>query len=119
MSRIYKEGWNTKKCIFYKLEEAKDLEELNNYVSVQVKELYESGPKGGIIFNNEDLSLQIYPYNKNIGNTKDKGLTLRSNLTYIDLNTCLNKIFEDQKLEDDDQIFVVKYDLFNKKKKNL
>ena len=92
---------------------------MNNYVSVQVKELYESGPKGGIIFNNEDLSLQIYPYNKNIGNTKDKGLTLRSNLTYIDVNTCLNKIFEDQKLEDDDQIFVVKYDLFNKKKKKL
>ena len=101
-----------KKCIFYLLDEAKDLEELKNYVSVQVKELYESGPRGGNIYNNFDASLQIYPFNKG-GNLLDKNIIMKSNLTYIDLGTCLNKIFEDQNLDENDQIFIVKYDLLN------
>ena len=101
-----------KKCIFYLLDEAKDLEELKNYVSVQVKELYESGPRGGNIYNNFDASLQIYPFNKN-GNLLDKNIIMKSNLTYIDLDTCLNKIFEDQNLDENDRIFIVKYDLLN------
>ena len=104
-----------KKCEFYQIKEAKDLQELNNFVSVQVKELYDSGPKGGYLFHNEESSLQIYPYNK-LGDSPAKEIIKKSNLTFIDLNTCLSKIFEDQDLDEDDQIFVVKYDLLNNKK---
>ena len=112
-----KENTYEKKCEFYKLKEAKDLQELNNYVSVQVKELYDSGPKGGYLFHNEESSLQIYPYNK-LGDSPARDITKKSNLTFIDLNTCLSKIFEDQNLDEDDQIFVVKYDLLNDRKEN-
>ena len=109
-----KEDATQKACIFYELNKAENLEELNNYVSVQVKELYESGPRGGNIFNNFDSSLQIYPINK-LGNSPAKDITMKSNLTYINLDNCLNKIFEDQNLDEDDNIFIVKYDLLNKK----
>ena len=104
-----------RRCIFYELDESSDIKELRDYVSVQVKELYEKGPKGGFLYNNYDASLQIYPYNK-LGTLVDKSLIMKSNLSYIDLDTCLSRIFEDQGLENNDQIFIVKYDLLNSKK---
>ena len=92
------------------MDEAHNLEELRNYVSVQVKELYEDGPVGGVLYNNFDASLQIYSINRNY---IDKEVTLKSNLSYIDLDTCINKIYEDQNMNENDTIFVVKYDLLN------
>ena len=105
-----------KRCIFYQLDEASDLEHLRNYVSVQVKELYESGPEGGVLYNNLDASLQIYSIGRNFN---DKELQLKSNLSYIELDTCLNKVFDDQNITDDDRIYVVKYDLLNSKSSQL
>ena len=104
-----------KACVPFDLNTAEDLEELNNFVSVQVKELYDKGPVGGTIFNKFDSSLQIYPVNK-LGNSPAKDITMKSNLTYINLDNCINKIFQDQGLDDNDNIFIVKYDLLNKKK---
>ena len=100
-----------KYCAFHDLDDAKDLEELRDFVSVQVKELYEYGPSGGMLYNNFDTSMHIYAFDKN--NNIDKELTLKSNLSYIELDTCLNKIYKDQKLGDNDKIYVVKYDLLN------
>ena len=104
-----------KSCVPHELTEAENLEQLNNYVSVQVKELYENGPRGGNIFNGLDSSLQIYPVNK-LGDSPIKDIVMKSNLTYINLDNCINKIFEDQRLDEDDNIFIVKYDLINTKK---
>ena len=106
----YKINVGHKYCSFYQLNEANSLEQLRNYVSVQVKELYEEGPIGGVLYNNYDASLQIYSFNKN---SIDRELTLKSNLSYIDLDTCLDKIYEDQNLSENDTIYVVKYDLLN------
>jgi hypothetical protein len=54
-----------------------------------------------------------------LGNSPAKDITMKSNLTYINLDNCINKIFQDQGLDDNDNIFIVKYDLLNKKKNNL
>ena len=38
-----------------------------------------------------------------------KNLIINSNLAYIDLGTCTQKIFEDIHLSDDDKILIIKY----------
>ena len=101
-------------CIFYNLndDELNELEKLKNAVNVQSKELYEnSNNSGGFLFNKFDTSIQIYAIDKY--NTL-KGVSLKSNLTYIDFGTCLEKIFSDKKLGNNDKILVTKYDLFPK-----
>ena len=99
-------------CEFYDLNdetEINDLEELKNAANIQAKELYiQSGLKSGYELNKYDASLQIYSINKD--NTY-KNLAIKSNLTYIDLGTCLNKIYDDGNLPDDEEILVTKYDL--------
>ena len=106
-------------CTFINLENEElvtDKESLKNYANVQAKELYESrltindgNRLGGFLFNKfDEVSLQIYAIDK--GNTLKKYST-KSNLTYIDFDTCLPKIFEDNSMKDTDKILVTKYDL--------
>ena len=106
-------------CTFIDLENEElvnDKESLKNYANVQAKELYESrltindgNRLGGFLFNKfDEVSLQIYAIDK--GNTLKKYST-KSNLTYIDFDTCLPKIFEDNSMKDTDKILVTKYDL--------
>ena len=116
----YTDGLNDEKiCTFIDLENEElvvDKESLKNYANVQAKELYESrftihdgNHLGGFLFNKfEDVSLQIYAIDK--GNTLKK-YSIKSNLTYIDFDTCLPKIFEDNSMKDSDKILVAKYDL--------
>ena len=113
-------GENTNKiCTFMNLgneDEVNDKESLKNYANVQAKELYESSLTyndgnhiGGYLFNNfEDVSLQIYAIDKH--NTL-KEYSTKSNLTYIDFDTCLPKIFVDNSMRETDKILVAKYDL--------
>ena len=98
-------------CIFYELNDATldDLEKLKNAINVQSKELYEdSNNLGGFLFNKYDTSIQIYAIDKY---DTLKGVSLKSNLTYIDFGTCLEKIFSDKSLGNNDKILVSKYDL--------
>ena len=97
-------------------EEVNDKESLKNYANVQAKELYESrftyndgNHIGGYLFNKfEDVSLQIYAIDKY---DTLKEYSTKSNLTYIDLDTCLPKIFMDNSIRETDKIIVAKYDL--------
>ena len=97
-------------CGFYKLNEANSLEQLRDYVNIQVRELYNIANIGGYLFNNSETSVQIYGTNKE-NNINDKNLIMKSNLAYIDLGTCTEKIYEDNKLSDDDKILIIKYDM--------
>jgi hypothetical protein len=64
---------------------------LKDAANVQAKELYEGSDKlGGYLFNRFNASLHIYPIDIN---NSLKNISFRSNLTYIDLGTCLQKIF--------------------------
>ena len=100
-------------CKFHDLSnDATNKEDLKKYANPQAKELYENGDHlGGYLFNKfEDVSLQIYAIDKD---DTLKEYATKSNLTYIDLGTCLPKIYEDKKMRKNDKILVVKYDLSN------
>ena len=77
-------------CVFYDLndeDKIHNLDELKESANVQAKELYEKSDHiGGYLMNKYDASLQIYSINK-FNSYKD--LAMKSNLTYIDLGTCL------------------------------
>ena len=91
-----------------------DLVDLKEKANIQSKELYEEKAKGslsGFIKHDFGASLQIYTLNKN----KDyRELAMQSNLTYIDLGTCLDKIYAANNLKDSDNILVTKYDLLER-----
>jgi len=97
-------------CKFKDINEAEDKEELKDYANVQSKELYERlGHSGGFLYDKfDDVSLQIYEINKD---DTLKEISTKSNLTYIDFDTCLPKIYEDNNLKDNENIIVTKYDL--------
>ena len=102
-------------CRFYELtdeDNIDDLYKLKDAANIQAKELYEESEQmSGYLLNKFDASLQIYALNR-YNNNKD--LIMKSNLTYIDLGTCLDKIYEDNNLEDDEKILVTKYDLLTR-----
>ena len=92
-----------------------DLNKLKEAANIQAKELYEESEQmSGYLLNKFDASLQIYALGR-YNNNKD--LIMKSNLTYIDLGTCLERIYEDGNLEDDDKILVTKYDLLTRNNK--
>ena len=117
-------------CTFYDLnkdnEAIQDLDQFKEAVNIQAKELYnESDHLSGYLLNKFDTSLQIYSTDRY--NTY-KELSMKSNLTYIDLGTCnltyidlgtcREKIYKDNNLDDNDKILITKYDLLNRMKKN-
>ena len=106
-------------CQFYDIKSSghvDDLDDLKEKANVQAKELYkEAGSYSGFIMHDFGASLQIYALNK-IDSHRD--LAMQSNLTYIDLGTCLDKIYADNNLEDTDNILVTKYDLLSRTHKS-
>ena len=105
-------------CDFYDLtdeDEIDSLEKLKNAANIQAKELYEkSDHLSGYLMNKFDASLQIYSLSKF---HSYKNLTMKSNLTYIELGNCLDKIYEDNHLDENDSIIVAKYDLLTRNHK--
>ena len=61
--------------------------------------------------NKYDTSLHIYSINK-LNSYKE--LSIKPNLTYIDLGTCLDKIYADNYLNDTDIILITKYNLLTR-----
>ena len=105
-------------CVFIDVNnetEIDSLDKLKEAANVQAKELYEkSGKLSGFLMNKFDASLQIYSVNR----SDLKSLTMKSNLTYIDLGTCLDKIYSDNNLNDSEKILISKYDLLTRMHKN-
>ena len=104
-------------CIVGKYKEAENLDESHKYVKEQIVELYKSVPEGGISYKADSSTMQIYGINKQ--GPKSKELNLRSSLSYIDIGSCSEKVYLNNKMEESDDIVVVKYDLENQQKKSL
>ena len=102
-------------CVFIDVndeEKVNNLDTLKEVANIQAKELYEqSDSVSGFLMNKYEASLQIYALGKLNTN---KELTMKSNLTYIDLGTCLDKIYTDNHLNDTDNILVAKYDMLSR-----
>ena len=94
--------------------ESESLDNLHNDIKQKIGTLYQTSSNEGIIFNLNNSTLQIYGLNKN---RKEKTeFIIRSNLTYIDLSNCINKIYEENSnnLNSEDDIVIVKYDIGDK-----
>ena len=102
-------------CLFYDVKSpgyVNNLDDLKEKANIQAKELYKDGESfSGFIMHDFGASLQIYALNKINSN---KELAMQSNLTYIDLGTCLDKIYADNNLNDNDSILVTKFDLLSR-----
>ena len=99
--------------------EEKDLSDLLQNVENKIKEINENIPSGGLVINNEEneATMQIYRLDKD--EQKNKEAIMRSNLAYIDISQCIDKIRESNNMGDDEQVVVVKLDLKSKDKKMI
>jgi len=104
-------------CTIKKYTTATNLDELYKYLKQEIVELYKSVPEGGITYNNFSSTMQVYGINKN--DTKQKDLIIRSSLSYINISSCTEKVYENNKMKNSDDIVVVKYDLGNQTEKSL
>ena len=95
--------------------ESNNLQELVGNVTNRIVDIYPDLPNGGLVINNEEASLQIYGLNRDNYNNTDA--IIRTNLAYIDLSRCIDKIYESNSMESKDDIVVVKLDLKSKNKK--
>ena len=96
--------------------ESNNLKELVGNVTNRIVDIYPSLPKGGLVISNDDASLQIYGINKDDNNNVTDSIR-RTNLAYINLTGCINKIYESNDIENIEDIVVVKLDLKSKNKK--
>ena len=108
---------NKYECTIKKFTTAKNIDESYKYLKEEIIELYKSVPKGGLIYKNFSSTIHIYGINQNDSETKN--LTLRSSLSYIDISSCLDKIYTNNKMHKKDDIVVLKYDLDNQTTKSL
>ena len=96
--------------------EDKNLTNLVKNLREEIKTIYENLPIGGLVINNEnDATVQIYGLGKKNSEEK-KNSIIRTNLAYIDLSGCIEKIYESNDMEPGDEIIVVKVDLKSKNK---
>ena len=89
--------------------EEKDLDELVENIENNVVGLCANLPEGGLVLNNEKASLQIYKLQK--GNLNKKQSIMKTNLAYIDLSGCLDKLYDSNGIDKKDEIIVVKLDM--------
>ena len=100
----------SKECTeFITFGEPSDLAALNSNVDGKIKDIYEKTSTVGLVYNLDNSTMQIYGVNKK--QTPKKDLIMRSNLTYIDLSKCIDKLYSSNGLEDDNDIVIVKYDI--------
>ena len=87
----------------------------NNFTEF-ISNIYPNLPEGGLVIENgNNATMQIYGINKN--KNPKVGSIIRTNLAYIDLSGCINKIYENNDMEDDEDIVIVKLDIKTKPKK--
>ena len=97
--------------IFDDEEEMKNLSQLQEKVDASIKDLYKKKQNVGLVYNIANSTMQFYGVNKN--KATDQDLIMRSNLTYIDISKCLDKLYKKylNTEENDGDIIIVKYDI--------
>lgn len=94
--------------------EAETIKDLVGNISEKIVDLYPELSENGLVINNEEASLQIY----GLKNGQDKKEAIkRSNLAFLDLSGCLEKIYKSNHMSGDDEIIVIKLDLKSKNAK--
>ena len=98
-----------------------ETEDFKDLIIDEPDKLLEKLPKisdTGLLITNDEATLQIYGLKKENINNKEKIESLkRTNLAYIDLSGCLEKLYKSNGLKDGEDIIVVKLDLKSNNKK--
>ena len=103
----------SKECVYIiNFDNPKDLTSLDDKVKNNIQEIYQKTSKGGLVYNINNSTLQIYGVNKDKNDNQD--LVMRNNLTYIDLSNCMKNIYEKNSLSDDTDLIIIKYDIGDK-----
>ena len=112
-------------CTLFNLDDTKitNREELKGATEVQALELYynvtktKNEYKDEFFFKNKRYNVSIHIYGIDRNNSyKDKvdfSSDKYKDLTYIDFGTCINKLYLDKNISEDEQILLVKYDILN------
>ena len=108
---------NKYKCTTKKYANATTVEESFQFVKQEIVDLYQSVPSGGITYKISSSIMQIYGINKT--NVDQKSKLIRSTLSYIDISSCSEKVYDNNHMQDSEDIVVVKYDLGNQGKRSL
>ena len=89
------------------------MKELVKNVENDILEIFPQLPNGGLVINNEqnNATMQIY------GIKTGQNSIIRSNLAYLDLSRCLEKIYSYNEMKEDEDIVVIKLDLKTKNPK--
>ena len=99
--------------VFDEEEKMKTIGDLETKMSNEttIIELYEKTTSVGLVYNIDNSSLQFYGVNKK--SEPDQNLIMRSNLTYIDISKCLDKLYKKylNPPDKDGDIIIVKYDI--------
>ena len=106
-----KEGELNDTCLFYDLNDpdVNTLEKFKSAANIQAMELYrDSESLGGFLYDKFNTTLQIYSIDRN---NSLKELSFKSNLTYIDFGTCLDKLMIDKNISENESILITKYDI--------
>ena len=114
---------NNNNCSLYDLNDSaiKNREQLKGATNVQAPELYynktltKNENKDEFLFNKFNVSIHIYGVDRknSYKNIIDFGSDKYKGLSYIDFSTCLNKLFLDKSISEDEQILIAKYDILN------
>jgi hypothetical protein len=108
-------------CTFFDLTNEVNItnrEQLRGATNVQALELYynltftKNYKKDEFLFD-ERLNVSIHIYGIDRNNSYKDIVDLTSNVTYIDFGTCINKLYLDKNISEDEQILIVKYDIVN------
>ena len=110
-------------CTLFNLNDTKitNREELKGATEVQALELYynvtktKNEYKDEFFYQRHEVQIHIYGIDRN-NSYKDKvdfSSDKYKNLTYIDFGTCINKLYLDKNISEDEQILLVKYDILN------
>ena len=105
---------NSKKCQIKSLDTEITLENLEKQMSENIVELYSKSN----IYNSQNVrqkivttnaTVEFYGVNKN--NKGNGNKNIQSDLSYIDISLCVDKIYKINKMENTDDIIILKYDL--------
>ena len=112
---LTEESEEEKICVL-KTEFQKDnLTDLVKDIQTEIVKISESLPDGGLVINNDNgATMQIYKLQKD---KKNAHPIVRTNLANIDLSGCIEKIYENNKLRDGEEVVVVQLDIKSKEKK--
>ena len=108
---------NKYKCITKKYATATTLDETYKFLKEEIVDLYRSVPKTGIIYKNFSSTIQIYGITREDSDLKNT--LMHSSMSYIDISACSKRVFQNNKMQEKDEIVVVKYDLENKQNISL